>query len=299
MVVFFAPQVRDASTGQILAGLVGQFVTIVYPGTSDPVAVTEYPSNTAIPGAVLTVSSEFSLTSFNTPAGVYAVEALASNGARARLETNEGARIAAEEAAVSASDAADAAQIAQAVAEDIAASMDRALLPADAADGDTTYFDATSGLWVAGPPTGGGGGEGTVTTINGIGPNGSGDVELDAGQVGAAADEHNHDASDVSEGTFDVARIPNMTAGKITSGTFDAARIPDLGAAKIDSGTLDRERLPEHVQTVNGEAGEIEINPENIEAVRNTTPADFGGLGVGTELPTAGAGKRLFILVPE
>lgn len=37
---------------------------------------------------------------------------------------------------------------------------------------------------------------------------------------------HTHTASDVTSGTFNIARIPNLDASKITSGTIDIARLP-------------------------------------------------------------------------
>ena len=37
---------------------------------------------------------------------------------------------------------------------------------------------------------------------------------------------HTHSASDVTSGTFNIARIPNLDASKITSGTIDIARLP-------------------------------------------------------------------------
>lgn len=39
---------------------------------------------------------------------------------------------------------------------------------------------------------------------------------------------HQHAASDVTSGVFNVARIPDLDASKITSGVFDVARIPVL-----------------------------------------------------------------------
>lgn len=120
MVIFFAPQVRDAASGQLLAGLVGQTVTIVYPGTSNPVEITEYPSGATVPGSTLTVGSEFSVTSFDTPDGVHAVEAVAANGTRAYLESAMGSRVAAESAR-------DAAEVAVASAASLASGVVRSV----------------------------------------------------------------------------------------------------------------------------------------------------------------------------
>ena len=72
----------------------------------------------------------------------------------------------------------------------------------------------------------------------------TGDVNLTCANIGAAESQHIHSASDITSGTFEVARIPGLPASQITSGTLDAARIPSLDAAKIGSGTLDAARIP-------------------------------------------------------
>lgn len=60
---------------------------------------------------------------------------------------------------------------------------------------------------------------------------------LTASDVGAAASSHKHAASDVTSGTFDAARIPNLAASKITSGTLGVARggtgVSTLGAGVV------------------------------------------------------------------
>jgi hypothetical protein len=53
------------------------------------------------------------------------------------------------------------------------------------------------------------------------------------------------DASVITTGTFDAARIPSLDSAKITSGTLGTARIPDLDSAKITSGTLNAARIPD------------------------------------------------------
>ena len=67
---------------------------------------------------------------------------------------------------------------------------------------------------------------------------------VEAALAGKANTNHNHNASAITAGTLNAARIPNLDAGKITSGTFAAARIPNLAASKINSGTFDAARLP-------------------------------------------------------
>jgi hypothetical protein len=55
----------------------------------------------------------------------------------------------------------------------------------------------------------------------------------------------NLDASKVTTGIFDITRIPSLSAAKIDSGVFNAARIPSLDASKFTSGIVDLARLPQ------------------------------------------------------
>ncbi|RUP38860.1 MAG: hypothetical protein EKK60_08710 [Gordonia sp. (in: high G+C Gram-positive bacteria)] len=49
---------------------------------------------------------------------------------------------------------------------------------------------------------------------------------------------HTHAASDVTSGTLDAARVPNLAASKITSGTLAEARIPAITSSMVADGTL-------------------------------------------------------------
>ena len=140
-------------------------------------------------------------------------------------------------------------------AQGIAASL-LASAPFQEAPKDGNVYGRKDGSWSV--VTGGGGG-GAVDSVNGQ----TGTVVLTAAGVGALAatyvpdwagitgkpttfapSAHVHSASDVTSGTFDVARIPSLDAAKITTGTVAIARIPSLDAAKITTGTLNAARIP-------------------------------------------------------
>ena len=68
--------------------------------------------------------------------------------------------------------------------------------------------------------------------------------DFDTSITSKAALSHTHDASQISSGTLDTARIPNLDASKITSGVFSADRIPQISALSISAGNIDVSRMP-------------------------------------------------------
>lgn len=123
-------------------------------------------------------------------------------------------------------------------------------------DGET--YGRKDGEWAI--VSGGGGGAGTVQSVNSITPDVNGNITLTAADVGAkpssyvptwtevtgipatfAPSDHTHAAADVTSGTFAVARIPNLSASKITSGTIAAARLgsgtPTASTVLLGDGT--------------------------------------------------------------
>ena len=100
---------------------------------------------------------------------------------------------------------------------------------------------------------------------------------------GKASSVHTHAATDITSGTLNDARIPNLAASKITSGTLDVARIPSLPASQITSGTLDNARIPSLAKLTLAEQAAAPATPASgfAELYVDTTPAlkfkDDGG----------------------
>lgn len=76
------------------------------------------------------------------------------------------------------------------------------------------------------------------------------------------------DASVITTGTLDPARVPSLDSSKIGSGVLASARIPDLDAAKVTSGTLSTDRVPD-------------LNVSKITA--GVLPLARGGVGADTQ----------------
>lgn len=61
---------------------------------------------------------------------------------------------------------------------------------------------------------------------------------LTASDVGASATDHTHDADDITSGTLDTARIPNLAASKITYGTMSQLRVQPIYYQAHGSGSI-------------------------------------------------------------
>ena len=84
------------------------------------------------------------------------------------------------------------------------------------------------------------------------------------------------DASKITSGTIDDARIPNLNASKITGGTFASARIPNLNASKITSGTISDDRLPATITSnISGNVTGTASQADNINIDESNSNSNY------------------------
>jgi hypothetical protein len=89
------------------------------------------------------------------------------------------------------------------------------------------------------------------------------------------------DAGIINSGSFQPARIPNLSASKITNDEFDPARIPNLSGGKITSGSIS---VPGGVSGGNLAVGGTEVvtagrNVGNVVNINNSGYVHSGGVG--------------------
>lgn len=97
----------------------------------------------------------------------------------------------------------------------------------------------------------------------------------------------NIDASKITSGILDAARIPNLSANKITSDTLNADRIPNLNTSKITAGTLGVARGGTGVSTTT-EANKVFAYPS--AAPSSATAPSFRAL-VAADIPNLNISK--------
>ena len=104
---------------------------------------------------------------------------------------------------------------------------------------------------------------------------------------------HQHAASDISSGTLDTARIPDLDASKVTSGTLADARIPNLSASKTNSGTFDVARIPD-LDAAKVASGTLAVaRIPNLDAAKiSTGTLDIDRLPTGTSGTTVALGNH-------
>jgi hypothetical protein len=85
-------------------------------------------------------------------------------------------------------------------------------------------------------------------------------------------------AGQITTGTFDPARIPNLDAGKITTGTLSKSVIPDLSATYIKNGSSQQTGANFNVDGNGTVGGTLAVAGAGISSIA-------GQLGVGTTTP--------------
>ncbi|MFJ4902868.1 hypothetical protein [Streptomyces sp. NPDC088727] len=106
----------------------------------------------------------------------------------------------------------------------------------------------------------GGGGAVAVESVNGQ----TGEVVLEAADVGAATNDHTHTPASIGAAASSHTHTPasigaaaashTHAAGDVASGTFAAARIPALPASQISTGVFSADRLPKGAAVANLDA---------------------------------------------
>lgn len=186
-------QVRDAITGELIQGLVGQPVKIVARDTTTPFPIYDSIGD-PIAGSVVTVTSVFTVpriwVDVTSPADVYLDWLDEGSGARGPVDFDRALRDAAASSAVAASTSASAALASQTAAE-AAASSAATALPVGGSTGQSLVKLSSADRHVGWATVSGGGGGGAVTSVAGK----TGDVNLVKGDVGLGSVDNTSDAN--------------------------------------------------------------------------------------------------------
>ena len=112
---------------------------------------------------------------------------------------------------------------------------------------------------------------------------------------GSGASLTNLNASNISSGTIDSARLPSFSASDTITGTFDSARIPaiQINANRITAGTIDSARLPAGTFGGGGGGSSLTIQEEGSSLSTAATTLNF----VGSAVTASGTGATKTITI--